>query len=84
LILKKGQEYKERVEKRRLDKESEELKSCTFVPKINAKSRPRPKTGAVAAGIVHGNNLDDSFKEPLLLKDALCEQPREKKEERQA
>lgn len=59
LILQKGQEYKERVEKRRLDKVQEELKPCTFAPKINAKTRPKNKAGA--------KNLEDSFKEPLFL-----------------
>ena len=58
------------MDKRRQDKEDEELKSCTFIPKIN-QTRPKPK----APIVVSLGNMDDSFKEPLLLKDALREEP---------
>jgi hypothetical protein len=41
----KGLDYKERVEKRRQEKEKDELQGCTFIPKIKTKVRPKNYSG---------------------------------------
>ncbi len=63
LILQKGKEYKERVEKRRLDKKDDELKLCTFAPKIITKSRHHPAKILATTGA-----MDEEHREPELLK----------------
>jgi hypothetical protein len=60
LILQKGKEYKERNEKRRLDKKDEDLKHCTFAPKIITKSRHRQQ-------LVKPGAMDEEYKEPQML-----------------
>lgn len=45
LILMKGLDYKERVEKKRQEKEQQEIQSCTFIPKITTKVRPKVHSG---------------------------------------